>query len=204
MKQMKRKLLLGVFLFVTASLLLIAAAASRQASVSGKLIRLHILADCDTETAQADKLAVRDTVLDLLERQSWQSREEAASWLRAHTQELEDAARDCLTGRGCADPVSVRLVRERYPTRHYDTFSLPAGEYLSLQVRIGSAEGQNWWCVIYPDLCLPAAQDALLTAAVSAGFTDEDFRFITADTGEIQIKFKVLEWLDALRGSEHR
>ena len=96
-------------------------------------------------------------------------------------------------------PVELRLCREHYPTRNYETFALPAGEYCSLQVRIGQAEGRNWWCVVYPALCRSAEGICWEEAAETAGFSDGQLRLIRVEPGRVRYRLKIAEWRDALR-----
>ena len=188
---MRRKLL-GIFFFVLATVLLVFGVAAQQQSIAEKTIRFHVVAASDSDEDQAQKLRVRDALLALLP--TWESREEAATWLRENLSTLQAAAESVADGR----EVTVTLTEEAYPTRHYDTFSLPAGRYLSLRAVIGAGEGRNWWCCVYPSLCACASEDAFAATAASAGFTAGDVRLITNDTADITVKFKILEWLEAI------
>ena len=102
---------------------------------------------------------------------------------------------------GAEDEVSLVLDREYYPTRHYEDISLPAGNYLSLRICIGQAEGQNWWCVLYPPVCLEACTSKKTLS--QAGFSDSQIHLVTNEGGvRYKIKFKILQtvssWMDAL------
>ena len=176
-----------------------------EAELYDKVIRLHVLANTDSEEDQALKLTVRDAVLKktqtLLE--NVDSREQAEMILRQNLPVIEQTARDALRAAGAENTVTVELGQESYPTREYERLAFPAGEYLSLRVMIGEAEGQNWWCVLFPPLCLTAAtaQSEQETEAVclSAGLTGEQYRMI-ADTEETKYKlrFKILEVAEEL------
>ena len=132
------------------------AAQSRAASVSRSLIRLHVLAADDSPEEQAVKLEVRDAVLDYLSPllAGAESADEAGALLALELEGVRQAAQSRAGGR----PVSVTLTRERYPTREYAGFSLPAGEYRSLRVVLGEGRGHNWWCIVFPPVCLAAVQ----------------------------------------------
>ena len=94
-----------------------------------------------------------------------------------------------------------RLVPDEYMqvTRDYDTFSLPSGVYRSLRVTIGAGGGHNWWCVIFPSLCVPATADGFVQAAEAGGFTRAEIGLMTqADEGYV-LKFRSLELLQALK-----
>ena len=140
------------------------------------------------------KLEVRDAVLALLNEHRWNSREESEVWITQNTEVIETVCRNRLTALGQEESVRVVLQQEKYPTRQYDTFSLPAGNYLSLKIVLGEGTGNNWWCVVYPSVCMLSATD-LQYQAVSAGFTEEEISFITEESDGIQIKFKLLEWI---------
>ena len=194
---MRKRVLIIVFVLLSVSCLSAAAAAAKreQAALREKLIRLHVIAASDSLEDQTVKLRVRDAILAEIGETAWVSREEAERQLRVLLPSLETAANDVLQNSGAAQTVQITLSPERYPTRVYPTFSLPAGEYLSLRVVLGAGEGKNWWCVVYPSLCT-AAQSALPAKAAAAGFTAKEIKLITADTDGIKLKFKLLEWLN--------
>ena len=93
----------------------------------------------------------------------------------------------------------VSLRRELFPTRDYETFRLPAGVYRTLRVTIGTGEGHNWWCVVFPALCLPANVEDLEAVCAAAGFTEGEISVLTEETSEIEVEFKTLELLGKLK-----
>ena len=95
-------------------------------------------------------------------------------------------------------PVTVRLVRQYFPTTRYEGFQLPAGQYQALRVELGRAEGRNWWCVVYPPLCTAAASD-LSRTALGAGLTEDDLSLITGDGDGYVLRFRSLELWERLR-----
>ena len=95
-------------------------------------------------------------------------------------------------------PVSVELEDTQFPTREYEGFTLPAGEYLALRVLIGAAEGQNWWCVVFPPLCTTAAAE-VPAAALEGGLSEDQVGLITEENTGYVVKFKVVEWWEQLR-----
>ena len=176
-----------------------------EAGIYDNVIRLHVLAASDSERDQALKLTVRDAVLQKTQTllQNVSDRAEAERILRAALPEIETVAAAALADAGAPNSVSVTLGEESYPTREYEQLAFPAGEYLSLRVLIGAAEGQNWWCVLFPPLCLTTAtaRQESETLCLSAGLTGEQYRLI-ADTGETKYKlrFKILEVAENLLG----
>ena len=170
----------------------------QQQVLSSKLIRLHVIAASDDDTDQTRKLLVRDAVLSEIHKQKWHSREAAIAWLGENLDLLADISQSVLEQNGSVEPVSVSLGHEIYPTRYYDNFTLPAGDYISLKITIGEGMGKNWWCVVYPAICMPGASDALTATAASAGLTRNEITLITEETADIKIKFKLLELLNFL------
>ena len=170
-------------------------ASAQQRMLSEKMIRFHVLANSDTDADQTLKLQVRDAALSYLELFNWQSRAEAETWLNNHIAEIENVCRTKLAEFGCSQTVSVTLENEVYPTRKYDTFSLPAGEYLSLKIVLGQGGGHNWWCVVYPSFCTPTPVE-FSNIAVSAGFLESEITLITDDSPGVEVKFKILELLN--------
>ena len=190
--------LLLTLLMTAGTLFLAAAMQQEQQILADKLVRLHVVANSDTDADQAEKLEVRDAVLAVTEPLVRQANDPRQSLSEA-LPEIQAAAEACLRAKGSDRPVSVTLGKERFPTRHYDNFALPAGVYPSLRVTIGAGEGRNWWCVAFPSVCFCATAEELETAAVSAGFTREEVRLITEDGQDYVLKFKVLELLNELK-----
>ena len=147
---------------------------SDRQTLSENLIRLHVVANSDSAADQRLKLKVRDAVVAHLQpvMNDLQSQADAKAYLNAHLAELEQIANQTLSEAGCPDRAAVSLQKEAFPVRHYDTFSLPSGVYQSLRITIGEGEGHNWWCVVFPSLCLPAAGETMEDTAAGAGFSD--------------------------------
>ena len=160
------------------------AASSR---VSEGLVRLHVIAASDDATEQAIKLDVRDAVLSYLEPKLDSAADIAGADARieANLDGIAAAAESAAQGR----EVNVTLGEEYYPTREYDTFSLPAGRYQSLRVTLGEGAGHNWWCVVFPPLCLTAAE----SEAAFEELDGETRAIISSDGGGVQFKFRLLE-----------
>jgi len=172
-----------------------------EAEIYDSVIRLHVLAASDDTADQALKLEVRDRVLAELEPLLADTAvyDEAAAILAESTDRLENSVERFLTDTGRQESVQVRLVREKYPTREYDAFTLPAGEYLSLQVVLGEGEGQNWWCVLFPSVCSRFAVRSTARSYAEAGFTPAQYRLIThTEEPRYQVRFRVLEILESL------
>ncbi len=170
---------------------------AQQQELAAHMIRLHVVANSDDPRDQSLKLKVRDAVLRETEKAI--SAEDPEAALAESLNAIRNAAQEVLLSEGCEDSVTVKLGKELYPTREYDNFRLPAGVYESLRVNIGKAEGHNWWCVVFPSLCLAASAQDLEQAAQAAGFSDGQIRLIT-DAGEgYEVRFKILELLGQLK-----
>ena len=175
-----------------------AALQSQQQAFSEKLIRLHVVANSDSKEDQAVKLQVRDAVLSVTEPALLTKLPPEQALIKV-LPEIRKAAERCLRENGFTENVTVSFGTERFPTRVYEGFALPAGVYRSLRVTIGAGEGQNWWCVVFPSICFRATAAELEEAAAAAGFTREEVQLITGDGGGYVLKFKALELLEQLK-----
>ena len=171
-----------------------------QDELAEKVVRLHVLANSDSEEDQALKLQVRDVILQRATKllDQTEDRWEAEGILRGNLLELEKLAAAEIAAQGYSYPVSVELEDTTFPTREYDGFALPAGEYLALRVLIGEAQGQNWWCVVFPPLCTAVSAD-VPASALAAGFSQEEVQLITESTGEYVLKFKAIEFWETFK-----
>ena len=166
-------------------------------AIYDNVLRLHVLANSDSEEDQALKLAVRDAILavgnGLLD--GAESREEAAAILQKNLSLFEETAKQTIRDAGYTYSVRLTLTEEEYPTKSYGAVCFPSGEYLSLRVIIGEGEGQNWWCVLYPPLCMSAATaECEEEAFISVGLVGDQYRVITeTDSPTYRVRFKLLE-----------
>ena len=162
------------------------------------VVRLHVIARSDSEHDQKIKLLVRDAVLKEMDSlvSMANSAEEAANIISEHIGEVSEAVLAALTSLGEDSGARVTLFRESYPTKDYGDIALPSGEYLSLKVIIGEGEGQNWWCMLYPAVCLsPSRASDVLK---QTGFTPNQIKILTEDEKPVyKIKFKLLELMSA-------
>lgn len=192
---MKKRVVSLILLAASALTVTLCAVLQAQSQrMADKIIRLHVVANSDTSADQAVKLAVRDAVLREAGR-VLDGAEDPKQAVAAQLPALEAAANAELQRQGSEDLARVSFRRELFPTREYDTFSLPAGVYDSLRVTIGQGEGHNWWCVIFPPLCAQAA--GLPEQAVQA-LSDDDVRLVTESDGGYVVRFRLLELWDAL------
>ncbi|MBO5312684.1 MAG: stage II sporulation protein R [Clostridia bacterium] len=163
-----------------------------ECEIYNSTIRLHVVANSDSEKDQAVKLEVRDAILEKMSEIKAQSKEEALLTVKGEKDELEEIAEQVLKSNGITDEVKIEIGEESYPTRYYDDFALPAGTYTSVRVLIGEGDGQNWWCVLYPPLCTSQAIESE-EDSIAVGLTKDQYSLITGKTKEYKIKFKILE-----------
>lgn len=168
-----------------------------EAEIYDSVLRLHVIANSDSELDQSLKLKVRDSVALLVAdlTADCESLDSTCARVAENLDRIERVARQTLDENGCSLPVTAELGLEKYPTKSYESVCFPAGEYRSLQIKIGEAEGQNWWCVLFPDLCLGAAssRDAE-DAFIAAGLTPEQYRVVTrTEEPRYRLRFKILE-----------
>ena len=160
-----------------------------------------MVANSDSEEDQALKLRVRDRVIEIANKDcaDCDTVEDAKTVITAHLEDIADAAADEIKSQGYRYDVEVSLGKEQYPRKTYASLCFPSGEYLSLQVRIGEAVGQNWWCVLFPPLCLDAATSSNEDAFISVGFTPDQYKIITeTDNPKYEARFKLLEIIEGL------
>ncbi len=166
-----------------------------EAEIYENTVRLHVLANSDTEHDQSVKLYVRDAVLDEVAALTKDAAtvEEAEAAINAHIGDIREKAKAALAEIGEDTTVNVTLTEEYYPTREYDGFRLPAGNYTSLRILIGKAEGKNWWCVLYPELCTSAAHAG--ETLIKTGFSKDQIDILTGgEKPQYRLKFKILEF----------
>ena len=125
-------------------------------------------------------------------------RQSAEAALAPHLDELAQAGADALARTGNHDPVAVTLADQWFPTKEYDGFSLPAGQYRALRVTIGAGEGRNWWCVVFPPLCLASVAEESVETAAEGVLSENQVALITGRDGGYVLKFKLIEWWEEL------
>lgn len=158
-------------------------------AVENEVLRLHVIANSDSAEDQKLKLAVRDELLSEWKQNysSFSTKGEAEEAMKNDISLFEKTAKRVIEKNGFDYPVSARVEKSSFPTRTYGTVTLPAGEYDALKVIIGEGKGKNWWCVMFPPLCLPAAQ-------ASAKLED------VLDSGELELvmqnpRFEMRFWI---------
>ena len=177
---------LSLLLALCFSLCLGTWAQAKQTTLSSELVRLHVIAVSDDDYEQVLKLRVRDEVLAYISPKldGVKSAHDAQRIIAAELDGIRAAAGTAAEGRS----VQVTLSEEYYPTRNYEKFSLPAGRYQSLRVILGEGKGHNWWCVVFPPLCISAAEQEQAVESMS-----DDMKGIVTEDEGYEYKFRILE-----------
>lgn len=183
LKRWECALLIGL----ACAMLWASALGAEQDALADQVVRLHVVANSDSEADQALKLRVRDAVLaEAAPYLTGLDRQEALETLEARLPALAAAAAQVVGEQGYDYPVTVSLQEERFPTKRYDDFALPAGEYMALRVQLGSGGGHNWWCVVFPPLCMGSVEE-------TAELDDRDRALITGENQGYVVKFRAME-----------
>ena len=181
-----------------------AAFASR---VADQVLRFHVIANSDSEEDQTLKLQVRDALISYMAqyRDSFDSAEEAAAFVTTHCDELQQLAQSVIRQAGYPYAATASVTTCDFPEKTYGDLTFPAGEYQALRIEIGQAQGQNWWCVLYPLLCfteegivtVPEESQEILQDSLSA----EDYARLSSGSldsttsHQVQIRFRLLDWI---------
>lgn len=165
--------------------------------IRSNVVRLHVLANSDSPEDQQVKLLVRDALLESGAEifSGAATADDAADFLEKEKAYLVSVAKKVLADNGFGYGVRIELVREYFTTRTYGEYTLPAGEYLALKVMLGNSGGHNWWCVMFPPLCLPAASDETdVTVALGEKGTE-----IIRGGEKYEVRFKAVELYEKIK-----
>jgi len=199
---MKKKNFFIISLFILSILLYISIhSITIQKSISDKVIRLHVIANSNSAIDQSIKLKVRDEIIKNISPllNNCSNINESRTVLSNNLYKIEQIANTTLA-KYCDDTATASISNSNFPTKTYDNFSFPAGNYEALKVTIGEGKGENWWCVMFPPLCftnssVEFSDDAIET--LKQNLSDEEYEFISeSNKSNVKIKFRLLEWLN--------
>ncbi len=200
-----KKILIPVLLTgLILGILLVGHAREEQKSIAGNVLRLHIIGNTNTDTDQTLKLLVRDSIIKKHQNLFADAINAQDATIRASLagSAMADTAEKTLRMHGCLAPVTVRVEKTAFPTKKYGNVRLPAGTYTAVNVRIGSASGKNWWCVLYPPLCLTEGTlkaDEQTLHLLQKELSAEEYALVTQpDKITFRMKFRILEILGEL------
>ena len=191
----EKSLLLGLIFSVLFNIVNFSAKCSK---ISEKVLRLHIIANSDSDEDQNLKLRVRDNILKYFSRNNFTSLEETKIFASEHINDLVSLSQDEVFNSGFDYNVSGSICKSSFNTRTYDNFTLPAGVYDSLKIIIGDGKGKNWWCVIFPPMCVPAAEDCLTDDDSYDDNFEDDEKNIIENEPKYKIRFKIIEIIEKL------
>ncbi len=176
--------------------------ARRCEDISGKVLRLHVIANSDSDADQGVKLMIRDKILDECGALLFNNpdKQDAKKTISQNLEQIEITANRLLAENGFDYTAHASIENKYFNTREYDEVTLPAGNYDALCIRLGKAQGKNWWCVVFPPMCLPAACEEEELSEVLNG---DELRIVT-DKGSYVVKFKLLELYEELIGGKHQ
>lgn len=192
LKKLMLAAVIGLFACIAVSAL-----SREQNDISKSVIRLHVIANSDSKEDQQLKLNVRDAILkdanDIFE--NINTKNDASIKVKENINKINTLAKKEIKNQGFDYNVVCSLEKTYFPTRQYENFTLPAGEYDALKVVIGKGEGKNWWCVMFPPLCTNGIENKEAIAYFEKNLSKEEFMLITSSSQNknIEYKFKIIE-----------
>lgn len=166
------------------------------------LFRLHIIANSDSEEDQNLKLFVRDNIINYLKNYKFSNKEELITFLNEHKTELNEIIKSSIAQKGYNYNFTIEIGNSFFPQKKYENIILPSGYYDGLKIKIGKAEGKNWWCVLFPPMCLinestcelPEESELILQNSLS----EESNSVVSSDTQKYKFKFKIVDFFNNL------
>ena len=192
--------ILSFLLFLYILVCAISYVSAVSSDISNSVFRLHVIANSDSSEDQNLKYKVRDSLLNYMNNicSDCSSKEEAIANVTEHQDEFKQVALETIYNEGYNYDVEIEIGNFGFPTKQYGDVSLPAGFYDALRVKIGKAEGKNWWCVMFPSLCFIDISSGVVPEESKEDLknvlSDEEYSLITDNSNyETQFKFKLLE-----------
>lgn len=200
--KLKMICILTTLLFIYTSICAISYARTISSDIAESVFRLHVIANSDSNEDQNLKYKVRDKLIEYMNTliPNCESKQEVLKVANEHINDFKKIALDTISSEGYNYSVDVKIGNFSFPTKKYGDLSLPAGSYDALRVEIGSAKGQNWWCVMFPPLCFVDVTTGIVPdeskEEIKNNLSNEEFALISENKApNIQFKFKILEFL---------
>lgn len=171
-------------------------------TLNENIFRLHIIANSNSDEDQELKLKVRDEIISYMETISsnCKTKSEVIEITQKNIDEFYNIATSVISKNGFNYNVSIEIGEFYFPTKYYGNISMPAGMYDSLKIKIGDAQGENWWCSLFPALCFTDISSGLIDEKtkenLKENLDDEDFQIITSSSSQYKFKFKLIELLN--------
>ena len=201
----KLKFIILILFLLTLYIFISAYCYINQASfdLKNSVFRLHVIANSDSEEDQNLKYIVRDNLIEYMNTicQNSSSKEETIQIVTEHLSDFEDIANDTIKDNGFSYQAKVELGTFEFPTKTYGDISFPSGYYDALKIELGNAQGQNWWCVLYPSLCFVDVTSGIVPDEskneLENNLNNEEYKLISdTDDLSIQFKFKLIEFFN--------
>ena len=199
--KIKMILILTILLFAYTTVCAISYAQNISTDIANSVFRLHVIANSDSTEDQNLKYLVRDNILNYIQEISngITSKSEIIEIIKSHSSEIHEIATKTIEENGYNYPVSISIGNFAFPTKKYGDITLPAGLYDAVRVEIGSAKGQNWWCVMFPPLCFVDTTSGIVPEnskkLIQDNLSQEEYNLISKDTSSVKVKFKIVELL---------
>ena len=200
-KKVKNSLILLFLLFIYICISAISYVTAVSRDIEQSVFRLHVIANSDSEEDQNLKYKVRDNLIEYMNDicKDVTNKNDAINIAKEHSDEFLTIAQDTIKENGYDYNVSIEIGNFSFPTKNYGDVSLPAGYYDAIRVKIGKAEGQNWWCVMFPPLCFVNVSAGIVPdeskELIKQELTEEEYSIVTnEDNANIQFKIGLIEW----------
>ena len=194
-------ILFSVFVFISA----ISYVNAVSEDLANSVFRLHVIANSDSSEDQNLKYKVRDKVLEYMNNISKDctSKDEVILLAKEHADKFKEIAKQVITENGYDYDVNVKIGNFNFPTKTYGDISFPAGNYDALRIEIGSAKGQNWWCVMFPPLCFVDVTSGVVPdeskEMIKQNLNDEEYNIISdSNSSDIKFKFSLIEFFKSI------
>ena len=201
-KRLKNALILIILLFFYIAISAISYVNAVSSDIEDSVFRLHVIANSDSKEDQSLKYIVRDKLLNYMNTISKEAstKQKAIEIAKEHIADFSHIAEETIKQEGYTYNVTVEIGNYNFPTKQYGDISLPAGEYDALRVKIGKAQGQNWWCVMFPPLCFVDVSSGIVPTEskelMKNELNDEEYSLISKeDSPQVEFKFKLIELL---------
>lgn len=200
MKTLKKLFLILILLIIYIGISALSYVSAVSNNISNSVFRLHVIANSDSSEDQNLKYIVRDNLIHYMNSltENITSKDEAIKIAKEHEQDFYQIAKNTILENGYNYDVKINIGNSYFPTKHYGDISLPAGYYDALKVEIGSASGQNWWCVMFPPLCFVDMSTGIVPdeskQTIKDNMPDEEYALVSdSNNPSVNFKFKLVE-----------
>lgn len=204
MKVLKKFTILTILLFIYITICAVSYTNAVCEDISDSIFRLHVIANSNSAQDQNLKYIVRDNILNYMNSitNNITSKEEVITIMYKHLNDFKQIAQNTVYENGYNYPVTVEIGNFEFPIKTYGDIKFPSGFYDALRIKIGSASGQNWWCVMFPPLCFIDVSSGIVPdeskEILESELTEDEYKLISDSDNETKVKFKLVELLQNL------